>query len=108
DEGLQLLHQEAEIAVRQGRAAVDAEDVVAHVGGQRGDQVRRQVLAQAKRSVADADHGGGVDLGRSGQAGDVFVHAPLGAIGGAAGVEQVLAVVHVQDGVGRIRGAVAR
>jgi hypothetical protein len=46
DEGLQLIGQEGEVAVRQGRAAVDVLDVAAHVVGQGRDQVGGDVLAQ--------------------------------------------------------------
>ena len=97
DEGLQLFHQKSEIAVGQWVAAVEGQQIRPDVPRQGADHVGRHVFAQAQRGVVNADHDRHPDLAPGTQPADMFIHAPFDSIAGPRIVEQVLAVVHVED-----------
>src|SRR5205085_3505960 len=59
-----------------------------------------RVLVDAGSGVAHADHDGLVDGGIGGAAVEGLVDAPLVAAEGLRGIEEVLAVVHVDHRVG--------
>ena len=107
DERLKLLDQKPQIAVGQRRPAVYGLNLVAHVGGQGGDQVGGDIFPQAQVGVPHADDDGRAHLTARDQPRQMLVHAPFAEVGRGR-IEQVLAVVHIEDGVAGVGRLITR